>query len=113
MSLITGPGTSELYFGAVGLALGSAVASWIEWWLLGRVLKRRWDKGFTPWRAAGTMVMFVMTALDPSGILWYFVQSWPPVWLGITVTAVFAATYLLLVRLYRRTELSAWIGCLK
>ena len=113
VSLITGPGTSELYFGAVGLAFGSAVASWIEWWLLGRVLKRRLENTFTPWRAAGTMATFVIAALVPSGILWYFAQSWPPVWLGIMVTAVFAATYLLLARLYRRPELSAWIGRLR
>ena len=113
VSLITGPGTSVLYFGAVGLAFGSAVASWVEWWLLGRVLRRRLDNTFTPWRAVGKMTTFVIAALVPSGALWFFAQSWPPVWLGITVIAVFAATYLLLARLYRRPELSAWIGRLR
>ena len=113
VSLITGPGTSVLYFGAVGLAFGSAVASWVEWWLLGRVLKRRLGNTFMPWRAVGTMTIFVIAALVPSGILWYFAQSWPPVWLGITVVAVFAATYLLLARQFRRPELTAWIGRLR
>ncbi|MYF39609.1 MAG: murein biosynthesis integral membrane protein MurJ, partial [Rhodothermaceae bacterium] len=113
VSLITGPGTSVLYFGAVGLAFGSAVASWVEWWLLGRVLRRRLGNTFMPWRAVGTMTMFVIAALVPSGILWYFAQSWPPVWLGITVVAVFAATYLILARLQGRPELSAWTGRLR
>ncbi len=113
VSLITGSETSTLYLGAIGLALGSAVASWFEWWLLGRVLKRRLGKTFIPWRDVGAMVLLVIAALVPSGILWYFLQSWQPIWLGITVTAVFAATYLLLAHLRRRPELSAWLGRLR
>lgn len=38
--LTTGPGPDALHFGAVGLALGSAVGAWVEYALLRRALRR-------------------------------------------------------------------------
>lgn len=113
VSQITGAGSSMLYFGAVGLAAGSAVAAWVEWLFLGRALKRRLGEAFIPWRAVGEMILIVMVALVPSFVLWSITQNWSPLWSGITVTALFAATYLILANLRGRPELKAWLGRLK
>lgn len=113
VSRITGEGPSRLYFGAVGLAAGSAVAAWCEWLFLGRALRRRLDREFIPWRAAGSMVLLVSFALIPSYVVWYVTQSWTPIWNGLAVTSVFAATYLLLARVRGHSELSAWLGRLR
>lgn len=113
VSQITGAGSSMLYFGAVGLAAGSAVAAWVEWLFLGRALKRRLGKAFIPWRAVGEMILIVMVALVPSFVLWSITKSWSPIWSGITVIALFAATYLIIANLRGRPELKAWLGRLK
>lgn len=113
VSQITGAGSSMLYFGAVGLAAGSAVAAWVEWLFLGRALKRRLGEAFIPWRAVGEMILIVMVALVPSFVLWSITQNWSPIWSGITVTALFAATYLIIANLRGRPELKAWLGRLK
>lgn len=113
VSQITGAGSSMLYFGAVGLAAGSAVAAWVEWLFLGRALKRRLGEAFIPWRAVGEMILIVMVALVPSFVLWSITQNWSPIWSGITVIALFAATYLILANLRGRPELKAWLGRLK
>ncbi len=113
VSLIPGTGPSALYFGAVGLAAGSAVAAWVEWWFLRRALKFRLQTGFIPWDAVGTMVLLAVAALIPSCTLWYVTQDWNPVWNGIAVIAIFAGTYLILAKLTKRPEFGDWIGRLK
>ena len=113
VSLIPGAGPSTLYFGATGLAAGSAIAAWFEWWLLRRALKRRLNTAFIPWRTMGSMVFLVAIALIPSCILWYSTQNWNPIWSGVSVTAVFAWTYLILAKLTGRPELRVWLGRLK
>ncbi len=113
VSQVTGAGSSTLYFGAVGLAAGSAVAAWVEWSFLGRALKRRLGAAFIPWRAVGEMILIVMVALVPSFVLWSITQNWSPIWSGITVTALFATTYLIFANLRGRPELKAWLGRLK
>ena len=113
VSQVTGAGSSTLYFGAVGLAAGSAVAAWVEWLFLGLALKRRLGAAFIPWRAVGEMILIVMVALVPSFVLWSITQNWSPIWSGITVTALFAATYLIIANLRGRPELRAWLGRLR
>ena len=114
VSQVTGAGSSTLYFGAVGLAAGSAVAAWVEWLFLGRALKRRLEAAFIPWRAVGEMILIVLISLIPTFAFWYVVtQNWSPLWSGITVTALFAATYLNLSNLRGRSELKAWLGRLR
>ena len=110
VSLITGSESSRLYFGAVGLATGSAVAAWCEWWLLVRALRHRLDTSFIPWHAVGKMVFLVIIALIPSGILWYITQGWNPIWHGILVLTVFAGGYLLLAHKRGFPELGVWLG---
>ena len=66
VSQVTGTGSSTLYFGAVGLAAGSAVAAWVEWIFLGRALKRRLEAAFIPWRAVGEMILMVLISLIPT-----------------------------------------------
>ena len=113
VSQVTGAGLSTLYFGAVGLAAGSAVAAWVEWLFLGRALKRRLGAAFIPWRAVGEMVLMVLIALIPSFALWFLIQNWSPIWSGITVIVLFAAAYLIIANLRGRPELKAWLGRLK
>ena len=110
VSLITGSTSSRLYFGAVGLAAGSAVAAWCEWLLLVRALRHRLDTTIIPWRAVGTMVFFVIVSLIPSYIMWYIAQNWSPIWHGIVVTAVFSVSYLFLAYKRGRPELGIWLG---
>lgn len=113
VSQVMGAGSSTLYFGAVGLAAGSAVAAWVEWLFLGRALKRRLGAAFIPWRAVGEMVLMVLIALIPSFALWFLIQNWSPIWSGITVIVLFAAAYLIIANLRGRPELKAWLGRLK
>lgn len=113
VSRVTGVGSSTLYFGAVGLALGSTVAAWAEWLFLGRALKRRLGEAFIPWRAFGEMILMVMIALLPSFALWYIVRDWSPIWSGVTVITLFAAAYLILANQRGCPELKAWLGRLR
>lgn len=56
-------GTSLAHFGPVGLGLGSAAASWVEWQLLRRRLRRRLfhpiASGLGPWVAIAAFATFV------------------------------------------------------
>ncbi len=111
VSQIPGIGSSTLYFGAVGLAAGSAVAAWVEWLFLGRALKHRLGLAFIPWRAVGEMILMVLIALIPSFTFWYVAtQNLNPLWSGIIITALFAATYLILAKIRARPELKTWVG---
>jgi len=110
VSIVPGIDSSRLYFGAVGLAAGSAVAAWAEWWFLVRALKRRLESAFIPWRAVGAMILLGIIALIPSFALWSFSQSWNPIWTGVCVITAFAGTYLILARMRKRSELGVWLG---
>lgn len=113
VSQVTGIGSSTLYLGAVGLAAGSAVAAWVEWFFLGRALKHRLGQAFIPWHAVGEMILMVLMALIPSFILWHFAENWSPIWCGIAVTALFAVSYLAIAKFRGRPELRVWLGRLK
>ena len=109
VALIPGVETSPLYFGAVGLALGSSVAAWIEWWLLQRGLRRKLQIDFVPWNAIGTMMVFVIIALLPAFVVWYFTQGWFPLLHAASVVGVFAGCYLGLAYYRKMPELKAWM----
>ena len=60
------------------------------------------------------MILIVLISLIPTIAFWYVVtQNWSPLWSGITVTVLFAATYLNLSNLRGRSELKAWLGRLR
>ncbi len=60
-------GTSLAHFGPVGLGLGSAVASWVEWQLLRRRLRERLlhpiSSGLGPWVAIAGFATFIAARL--------------------------------------------------
>lgn len=83
-------GTSFVHLGAVGLGLGSAVASWTEWFLLRRRLRRQLREsvstGIGIWVAIAGFATFVMArAVVSIGL--------PPIIDLIVVSAVVLATY--------------------
>ena len=91
-----GPAVTEapdgLRLGAVGLALGSAVGSWLELALLLRGLRRR-SASVRPWRAWGRHLPLAMLCLAP----WAATQTLmpgPPWIAGVLPVVGFAFTYL-------------------
>ncbi|MGH1505029.1 MAG: lipid II flippase MurJ [Acidimicrobiales bacterium] len=85
-------GTPFVHFGAVGLGLGSAAASWTEWWLLRRAVQRRLGESVAtglgpPVAAAGVGALVTGAAVTTIGL--------PAVAdvmvLGVAVAAVYVA----------------------
>ena len=103
-------GESPLFFGAAGLALGSAVAAWVEFGFLLRALARKLQRPVMPWRAVGVMVLMAIAAALPAAGLWQLVGAWPLVAQAVTVVAVYGALYLLLASRYCAAELRTWAG---
>ena len=83
-----------LYFGAVGLAIGSAVASWAEVLLLARRLRSRYGVAALPWSAASKSLLRASLAALPVVPLWWWLQRGvhPIVVAGLTV-ATFGGLY--------------------
>ncbi len=113
ISIISGVGSSTLYFGAVGLALGSSVAAWVEWWLLRRQLLRRLEIDFVPWRFIGQLLILVVIALIPAFALWFATQNLSHIITGISVVTVFAGCYLILSYSRAIPELNDWLKAIK
>lgn len=101
---------SPLFFGAAGLALGSAVAAWVEFGLLSRALKRRIEHHAMPWRAVCHMVVLALLAALPALVVWRLVALRPLILEAVITVAVFGGVYLLLARIFGRPELNAWAG---
>jgi putative peptidoglycan lipid II flippase len=116
--LLGGAGSGEaLFLGAVGLALGSAVGSWVEVALLTRALRRRLE----PWRLPVTTALrwgaFAVMAALPAAGLWWLLDAWMPgsPWLlqAAAVVGLFAGLYLAVARWQKEPELERWLGALK
>ena len=60
-------GPSPVFFGAVGLALGSGIAAWIEWFILRHILHRRIGKVHA---GAGVVVRIVAAAVVATAAAW-------------------------------------------
>ena len=101
---------SPLHFGAAGLALGSAVAAWVEFGLLSGALTRRLEHHAMPWRALFQMVFMAAAAVLPALGVWYLVGHWPLIIQAITTVSVYGGIYLFLARIFGRPELIAWAG---
>lgn len=101
---------SQLFFGATGLAFGSAVAAWVEFGLLSRALTRKLDGRMMPWRAVGVMVLMAVIAALPALGLWQIAGGWPSLLQAVGLVGVFGGVYLLLARRYCGSELHAWAG---
>ena len=102
--------TSPLFFGAVGLAFGSAVAAWVELGFLSQALVRRLERSVIPWRAVGVMGMLAVAAAIPALGLWRMIAGWALVPQAVFTVGVFGCVYLGLARLLHRPELLVWTG---
>jgi putative peptidoglycan lipid II flippase len=107
----SGPG--ELRLGALGLALGSACGGWVELALLARGVRRRLGGLALPMAAMGRMLALALAAAAPAALLWWRLAGERLLWVGLAVTALFAALYLAGAVLLRFPELRAWGGRLR
>lgn len=99
-----------LRLGAVGLALGSGVAAWLELLLLRRALARSAPGPAVPWRELARMVLLAVVAAVPAALVWW---ALPPLHVAIqalAVVGVYAMGYLLLARVTGAEELGFWLG---
>jgi putative peptidoglycan lipid II flippase len=99
-----------LHLGAVGLALGSAVAAWVELAALRRVLSESLPSLHLPLSAAGRMLALAVAAALPAAGLWWLLAERGPLLVAPAVVAVFAGLYLVAAHLLRFPELGAWTG---
>lgn len=100
----------RLRLGAVGLALASGLASWLELLLLRRALARSVPGPLVPWRELGRMTLLAAAAALPAALVWW---ALPPVHVAIQALAVvgtYALGYLVLARLTGAEELELWLG---
>ena len=107
------PSEKVLHFGAVGLALGSAVGAWVELSWLRRALLRRLPAFRLPWRATLPMVALAVLAALPAGLLWQLLQPLHAVLKGAVVVGAFAAVYLGAAFALGLSEAQSWVGRLR
>lgn len=99
-----------LRLGAVGLALGSGLAAWLELLLLRRAAARSAPGALVPWRDLGRMTLLALAAAVPAAVVWW---ALPPLHVAIqalAVVGVYALGYLLLARVTGAEELGFWLG---
>ena len=105
-----GPAVAEaeqtLRLGAVGLALGSAVGSWLELVLLLRRLRQREVPVRSPWRAWRRHLPMAILCLLPWAATQTLVPG-PPWIAGVVPVIGFAATYLAVAHLLKVPEAHA------
>lgn len=105
-----GLGGSTLYLGAVGLAVGSAVAAWVELLALRASLRGRIETLRLPVAAAGRMIGLAAAAALPAAALWWFLAGRPTLLVAPAVVGLYAALYLVTAYLLGFDELDAWAG---
>ena len=106
-------GSKALYLGAVGLALGSALGSWVEIVCLRHALHRRLD-GFTlPLGPAVRMALLALAAAVPAALLWRWLPPAPWLLTAAAVVGLFAAIYLAAARLLGFPEAGSWLLLLR
>ncbi len=99
-----------LHLGAVGLALASGVAAWLELFLLRRALARRSSVAFFPGPEIGRMMLLAGAAALGAGLLWTVL---PPAHVALQaalVVGLYAVLYLALARWLAPEDLGFWIG---
>lgn len=101
---------SPLFLGAVGLAVGSAVAAWVELAALRYSLGSLIPSLHLPVAAAGRMAGLALAAALPAAGLWWLLAGRPILLVAGTVVGLYAALYLGAAHLLGFTELDAWAG---
>jgi len=109
--LVDAPPTDEpLRLGAVGLALGTAVASWFELWRLRTILGRRVEGFGLPLGRAVRMAGLAAAAAVPAAGTWTVLPGWHVALDAAVVVTVYAVVYLAGAYLLKLPELDAWAG---
>jgi len=103
-------GGSTLYLGAVGLAVGSAVAAWIELGALRAALRGRIEGLHLPLAAAGRMIALAAASALPAAGLWWLLAGRPLLLVAPAVVGLYAALYLGAAYFLKFDELDAWAG---
>ena len=99
-----------LRLGAVGLALGSGVAAWLELLLLRRAAARSAPGTLVPWKDLGRMTLLALAAALPAALVWWAVPPLHVAVQALAVVGVYALGYLLLARITGAEELGFWLG---
>jgi putative peptidoglycan lipid II flippase len=106
--------SNELYFGAVGLAVGASAGAWVELWRLLMALRRHLEAPLgVPWARIGQMTALALGATIPAGALWWALPAWPVAAEATVVVGVYAAVYLGAAFALGFDELDAWLGRLR
>ncbi|HEX6862067.1 MAG TPA: lipid II flippase MurJ, partial [Thermoanaerobaculia bacterium] len=109
VAAVSGTG-GVLRLGAVGLALASGLASWLELLLLRRALARSAPGPVVPWRDLGRMMLLALAAAVPAALVWWALPPLHVALQALAVVGVYAPGYLLLARLTGAEELGFWLG---
>ncbi|MEE9218222.1 MAG: murein biosynthesis integral membrane protein MurJ [Acidobacteriota bacterium] len=104
---------SNLFLGAAGLALASAVGAWVELLLLNARLGGRLEGFAVPRGALLRMAGVALLAALPAGLLWKLLPAMHVALSAALVVGLFAAGYLALARLLGLSEMDAWLGWLR
>lgn len=101
----TGVKGEALRLGALGLGVGSAVASWFELWRLRGGLVRLGSK--IDWPAGFVFASYgrALAALAVGFAVWYVARDWPQLPAAVAVVVGYALAYLSLAKLHRVPEL--------
>jgi putative peptidoglycan lipid II flippase len=105
--------SSPLRLGAVGLALGSAAASWIELWRLDRALAGRLAGFALPVARTARMAALAAGAALPAAGLWWLLPPLHPVVEALLVVGLFAVLYLGASPWVGLSEAGRWLGRLR
>jgi putative peptidoglycan lipid II flippase len=99
-----------LRLGAVGLALGSGVAAWLELLLLRRAAARSTPGAIVPWRDLGRMALLAAVAAVPAVLVWWALPRIHVALQALAVVGTYALGYLALARATGAEELGFWLG---
>lgn len=103
------PGGGELFLGAVGLALGSALGSWVEMLWLERRLRSRHGASSLPWSFVGLCVARALVFALPIA-WWTRGLTWHPALVAALTVAFYAASYLGWSAWRGVPEAQQWLG---
>lgn len=108
-----GSSGEALYFGAAGLALGSAAGAWVELLALRRALGRRVEGFALPLGAALRALALALVSALPAWGVSLVVRELHVALQALVVVGVFAGVYLAIALFTRAPELEAWVGRLR
>ncbi len=102
-----------LFLGAVGLALGSALGSWLEILRLRQALQRPLPEFRLPIVASSKMGALSLAALIPAVLLWWRLPPFHVAATAVLVVGAYAALYLVLATWVRVPEAQEWLEGLR